>query len=183
MTVKSNAGRVRFNEIRVAGLKRVEQLVKDAHARGARSASDFLAAELDRLETEDDLAKATAMLGAVADTARERLRVAKRVRDAKYKQFSAGQMGPEAYLVWHKRYYDLAYAVMLTTGGDRIRLCEGRVAELKEIEQGVKKLYDDGQVQESDVDIVQYYRLEAEEALAIAKAEIGQGLTKSIKKE
>ena len=156
------------------GLKQVEQIVRKQHADGQISENDMLTIVMERLEAEDDLAKAKARLSAVADTSKERLRVAKRVRDAMYKRFSGGQMGPEEYIVWQKRYFDLAYAVMLTTGGDRIRLYEGQVAELREIEKRVKTFYDDGQVQESDVDIVRYYRLQAEEALAIAKAENGE---------
>jgi RNA polymerase sigma factor (sigma-70 family) len=175
LTAKSDVDRARFQQARLDGLKQVEQIVRKQHADGQISENDMLTIVLERLEAEDDLAKAIARLSAVADTSKERLRVAKRIRDANYKRFSGGMMGPEEYLVWQKRYDDLAYAVMLTTGGDRIRLYEGRVAELREIEMRIKTLYDQGQVQESDVDIVAYYRLEAEEALAIAKAEKGEG--------
>jgi hypothetical protein len=174
VTVKSDADRVRNGELRVVELKQIEQRIRDQIAKGERSHYEVLTVELDRLEAEDDLAKAKARLSAVADTSKERLRVAKRVRDAMYKRFSGGQMGVEEYLVWQKRYDDVASVVMLATGGDRIRLYESQVAELKEIEQRVRTLYDDGQVQESDVDIVRYYRLQAEEALAIAKAENGE---------
>ena len=48
---------------------------------------------------------------------------------------------------------------------------KGRLADLKDVERRVETLYDKGQVQQSDIDILRYYRLEAEEALAIEKAQ------------
>jgi hypothetical protein len=59
-------------------------------------------------------------------------------------------------------------------GADLVRLRENQVAELKELEERVTGLFRRGQVQESDLDIVEYYRLEAEESLGRAKAENGE---------
>ena len=109
LTVKSDVDRGRFQQARVGGLKQVEQIVRKQHADGQISENDMLTIVLERLEAEDALAKAKAKLGAVADTAKERLRIAKKIRDAIYKGFSGGQIGIEEYLVWQKRYDDLAY--------------------------------------------------------------------------
>ena len=63
---------------------------------------------------------------------------------------------------------------MQITGGDKVRLCEDRLLAMKKIEQDVQRLFDSGQVQQSDIEIVRYYLLEAEEALAMEKAERAQ---------
>ena len=170
LTAKSDVDRVRFNEIRVAGWKQVEKAVRDQFAMGQRSLNEVLAVELDRLEAEDALAKARAKLLALAGTANERLRVTKKIRDVMYAKFAGGQIAAEEYLVWQKRHDDLALAVMQITGGDKVRLCEDRLLAMKNIEQDVQRLLDGGQVQQSDIEIVRYYRLEAEEALAMEKA-------------
>jgi RNA polymerase sigma factor (sigma-70 family) len=183
VAVKNDAGRVRFGEVRVAELKHVEQNVRKQFSNGERSEIDVLAVESDRLEAEHTLAKAKAKFGAAGKAVRARVEVAKRLRDATYKRFKGGLAGAEEYLVWQKRYHDLAYAVVLIDGGDRIQFFEGRLAELKRVEQLMSELFDKGQIQQSDVDIVQYYRLEADEALATAKAEIGEVPDQAVKKD
>ena len=55
----------------------------------------------------------------------------------------------------------LRSALIQFTGGDKIRLYEEWVAELKQIERTAEDSYRSGQVQQTDVDIVHYYRLEA----------------------
>ena len=174
VAVKSDADRVRFGQVRLDGLKRTEQSVRKQHAQGDKSMNDLLAVELDRLDAEDAFARAKARLGAATDVARARMEVAKKVRDAMNKRFNGGQIAAEEFLVWQRRYYDAAHALIQFTGGDKIRLYEEWVAELKQIERTAEDLYRSGQVQQTDVDIVQYYRLEAEQALAIEKAEVAE---------
>ena len=106
------------------------------------SESDMLTVQLDCLEAEDAMEKAKAkILGTVADKAKARLEVVKKVRDAKYRGLTGGQTGLEEYLVWQKRYDDLANEVILMTGGDKIRLFGDQVAELKRIEKVVKERF------------------------------------------
>jgi RNA polymerase sigma factor (sigma-70 family) len=180
VTVKSNADRVRFNEVRVAGWKRVTEVVRELRGKGQKTESDVLAVELERLEAEDALAKAKAKIGAEGATLKARLEVAKKVRDTMYQLFKeGGNIDLERYLTWQKRYDDLAYVVTLMTDGDRVRLYEGQVAELNQLEQLQKDRFRRGEVGQIELHIVQYYRLEAEEALARAKAEAGESLGKA----
>ena len=132
VTVKSNRDCVRFNEARVAGWERVTDVVRELRGKGQKTESDVLAVELERLEAEDALAKAKAKIGAEGATLKARLEVAKKVRDTMYQLFKeGGNIDLERYLTWQKRYDDLAYVVTLMTGGDRVRLYEGQVAELE----------------------------------------------------
>jgi RNA polymerase sigma factor (sigma-70 family) len=179
----SDTDRVHYHEIRVEGLKRLERFVREAHGNGQKSENETLAVELDRLDAEEDLAKAKAKIGAGVNAVKARLEVAKKIRDRAYLRFKGGQTGVEELLVWQKRYDDLANDVILMTGGDKVRQTADQVAELKQIEKLCEKLYAEGQVQETDVHIVRYYRLGAEEALASANAEIGEDLGKAIDKE
>jgi RNA polymerase sigma factor (sigma-70 family) len=183
VTVKSAADRVRFGEVRVAALKRIEQIVRELHAKGQVSEIEVLTVELDRLEAEDALAKAKAKIGVGGNAVKARLQVAKKLRDAMYLRFTGFEIGAEQYLSWHKRYDDLAYAVTLMTGGDRVRLFADQVAELKQVEQLVKELFQAGRMQETDLHIVQYYLLEVEESLARAKVEYGEGHGKAVNNE
>jgi RNA polymerase sigma factor (sigma-70 family) len=183
VAVKSDADRVRFGQVRLDGLKRTEQFVRKQHAQGEKSTNDLLAVELDRLEAEDAFARAKARLGAATDVARARMEVAEKVRDAMSKRFKGSLIGTEDFLVWQKRYCDAAHALIQFTGGDKIRLYEEWVAELKQIERTAEDLYRSGQVQQTDIDIVQYYRLEAEQALAIEKAEVAERSDKPMSKE
>jgi hypothetical protein len=138
---------------------------------------------LERLEAEDTLAKSKAKLSAVVDKAKARLEVAKKLRDVRYRKFEGGQGDLEEFLVWQKRCVDLENDVILMTGGDKVRRFADQVAELKRIEKRVGDQFDQGQVQESDVQIVRYYLLEAEEALANAKDEAGENPRKAMTKE
>jgi hypothetical protein len=87
-----------------------------------RNINDILTIELDRLDAEDGLARSEAKLGAVSNTAKARLRTAKILRDVMCKRFEGGEIGAEDYLLWQKRYDDVADEVLAMTGGDVIRL-------------------------------------------------------------
>ena len=89
VTLKSDVDRVRFNEIRVAGWKQVEETYQGPIRQRREAANEVLSVELDRLEAEDALAKGKAKLSAVADTAKERLKVTKQIRDAMYRSSRA----------------------------------------------------------------------------------------------
>ncbi len=173
VTVKSDADLVRFNESRLADWKRIEQTFREMHARREMSADNVHTVELDRLDAEEALEKSRTKLAARGPIFKELLEVAKRVRDAKYRMYEGGQIGSEEFLVWQKRYDDVADTVALATGGDRIHLLEERVAELRRVEKAVAGLFRAGNVTATDVDIVRFYRLEADESLARAKAEGG----------
>ena len=134
-------------------------------------------------EAEDALTKSKAKLSAVLEKAKSRLEVAKKLRDAMYRRFEGGQAGFEEFLVWQKRYDDLANDVIMMTGGDKLGRLEDQLAELKQIEKRAKELFDGGEVQETDFLVVRYYLLEAEESLARAKAENGEGLNNASNKE
>jgi HlyD family secretion protein len=183
LTAKSDVDRTRFQQARVDGLKQVEQLVRKQHADGQISENDMLTIVLERLEAEDTLAKSKAKLSAVVDKAKARLEVAKKLRDVRYRRFEGGQGNLEEFLVWQKRCVDLENDVILMTGGDKVRRFADQVTELKRIEKLVGDQFDQGQMQESDVQIVRYYLLEAEEALANAKDEAGENPGKALSKE
>jgi hypothetical protein len=137
-----------------------------------RNINDVLTIELDRLDAEDGLARSKAKLGAVSNTAKARLRTAKLLRGVMCKRFEGGEIGAEDYLLWQKRYDDVADDVLAMTGADVIRLLEDRVAERKLALHRVRKPYENGHVKKTDALIAEYYLLEAEQALASSRAEV-----------
>jgi RNA polymerase sigma factor (sigma-70 family) len=179
----SDTDRVHSHEVRVEGLKHLERFVREAHGKGEKSQNEVLTVELDRLDAEEELAKAKAKIGAGGNAAKARLEVAKKIRDWAYLRFKGGLTGVEELLIWQKHYDDLANDVILMTGGDKVRQTADQVAELKRIEKLVEELFGKGQMQETDVQIVRYYRLGAEEALASAKADTGENPGKAMNKE
>jgi RNA polymerase sigma factor (sigma-70 family) len=167
----SDAGRVHYQEVQVRGLERLEKLVKEADAGDKKAETDVLMIEAERRAAEAALARAKAKTGAPRNALKARLDAARKVRDAMFLKFKAGQIDTEKYMTWHKRHDDVAHAMMMADGGNRVGFFEGRLADLEGVQQLVKKLYDNGQVPQCDIDIVEYYHLEAEEALAIEKAQ------------
>jgi outer membrane protein TolC len=73
-----------------------------------------------------------------------------------------------------KRYDEVA-ADIVKTEADRIRFLERRVDTLRKIERAVRKLFDSGHVRQTDVLTAELARLDAEYALAKAKAGAGTG--------
>ena len=60
-------------------------------------------------------------------------------------------------------------------GGDTSAVLQRSRSRVKQVERRCASRFDKGEMPESEIDIVQYYRLEAEESLVRAKAEIGEG--------
>jgi RNA polymerase sigma factor (sigma-70 family) len=104
-----------------------------------------------------------------------RVEVARKLRDAAERQWRVGERSLGDYLTAMKRYDEVVADVVVRTESDRIRFLERQVATLKQIEEAIRKRYDSGQVTQTDVLTAELARLDAEYAVAIAKAKVSVG--------
>jgi RNA polymerase sigma factor (sigma-70 family) len=101
-----------------------------------------------------------------------RIELAERIRNSVFTLFKEGEATVGDYLAAQKRYDEVVAEVMITTDADRVRFLERQVAGLKQVEDHVRQLFDRGQVQRFDADRAKLARLDAEYALAKAKAKV-----------
>jgi hypothetical protein len=111
-----------------------------------------------------------------------RLEALARVRDDVYREYMAGEATLEAFLTWQKRYAD-AVRDRAVTPRDRVRTAQGEVKGLRMHEERLQKLNERGQAKRSDLSIVKYYRLEAEENLANATRDLEAFEAKSVENQ
>jgi outer membrane protein TolC len=81
-----------------------------------------------------------------------------------------GEIGVVEYLTAQKRYDDVVADVMVKTDADRVRFLEREVSTFKQIEDGTRELFQKGLVTQGALLAAELTRLDAEYALAKAKA-------------
>jgi hypothetical protein len=100
-----------------------------------------------------------------------RIEVATKLRDATRALWREGQTTLVELLTVQKHYDDVVADVMVKTDADRLRYLAQRVSTLKEIEDGTRELYRRNRAPQRDLLTAELARLDAEYALAKAKAE------------
>jgi RNA polymerase sigma factor (sigma-70 family) len=99
-----------------------------------------------------------------------RIEVAAKLRDATHGLWQAGEISLVEYLTVQKRYDEVVADVMVKTDADRVRYLEHQIATLKRIEDRTRELSSRGQTTQRDLLTAELARLDAEYALANAKA-------------
>jgi RNA polymerase sigma factor (sigma-70 family) len=99
-----------------------------------------------------------------------RIAVATKLRDAAKQLWQGGQINVTEYLTSQKRYDEVVADVTMVTDADRVRFLERQVRTLKQIEDGTKELFRMGSVTQQELLTTELARLDAEYALAKAKA-------------
>jgi RNA polymerase sigma factor (sigma-70 family) len=99
-----------------------------------------------------------------------RIEVATKLRNAAHRLWQAGEINVVEYLTVQKRFDEVVADVTVKTDADRVRFLEREVTTLKQIEDPTRELFRRGQVTQSDLLMVELARLDAEYALAKAKA-------------
>jgi RNA polymerase sigma factor (sigma-70 family) len=101
-----------------------------------------------------------------------RIGVAAKLRDAAQRLWQGGEINVVEYLTVQKRYDDVVADVMVKSDADRVRFLEREVSTLKHIEDGTRELFRKGQVTQQDLLTAELAQLDAEYALAKAKAKV-----------
>ncbi len=99
-----------------------------------------------------------------------RIEVAAKLRDAAQRLQQEGEVSVVEYLTAQKRYDDVVADVMVKTDADRLRLLEREITTFKRIEDGTRELFHRGVVTQGALLTAELARLDAEYALAKAKA-------------
>jgi len=107
-------------------------------------------------------------LGAIG---KARIEVAGKLRDATERLYRGGEVSIVEYLNAQKRYDEVVADVMVRTAADRVRYLEHRVATHKKIEDATRELFRRAHVTERDALTAELARLDAEYALAKARAD------------
>jgi RNA polymerase sigma factor (sigma-70 family) len=112
---------------------------------------------------------------ALSPSARARLDVARKLRDTTYTLYREGESTLTNYLNSQRHLDEVESDLLIKTPADRVRYQEGRVTRLRELEHLLS-----GQVRAADASSIEKLtieseRLEAEEALAKAKARLAVG--------
>jgi RNA polymerase sigma factor (sigma-70 family) len=111
----------------------------------------------------------------LSPSATARLDVARKLRDAMHTLYRAGEIDLAKYLN-SQRHLDVVEGdLLIKTPADRVRFQEGRVTRLKGLEQHLAGQVRAGQASSIDRLTIESERLEAEEALAKAKARLAAG--------
>jgi hypothetical protein len=106
-----------------------------------------------------------------------RIGVAAKLRDAAQRLWQEGEINVVEYLTAQKRYDEVVADVTVKTDADRIRFLEREVTTLKQIEDATRELFRTGQAPQRDLLTAELARLDAEYALAKAKAK-ARGISK-----
>jgi hypothetical protein len=117
---------------------------------------------------------ASAGAQSLSPNAKARLDVARKLRDQMYKlwQVDPSRSFTAEILPWQNRYDEVVDEVLVKTDADRVRFLEHRVATLKRIEHFVKEVFKNTRVNPADVLAAELYRLEAEDRLEKARAQV-----------
>jgi RNA polymerase sigma factor (sigma-70 family) len=113
-------------------------------------------------------------LAVLAAIGQARLEVAEKMRDAARALWQGGEMTSVDFLAAQKRYDEAEADVTATTDADHVRCLERQVSRLKQIEDFTRKLVRRSQGSQLDALAAELARLDAEYALAKAKAKIGR---------
>ncbi len=100
-----------------------------------------------------------------------RIEVATKMRDLVQRQYEQGTVDLLEYLAALKRYDEVVADVMVKTAADRVRYLERQVATLKKIEEVIQARFRAGNTTQYDLLAAELARLDAEYALAKARAD------------
>ena len=110
----------------------------------------------------------------LVELGRARVEVARKLHDAAFRLWQAGEIRTRDYLDAQKRFNDVVAEVNVKTDADRVRFFESLVAGSRQIEARIRQLHSKDQVTLSDMHMVELSRLDAEYGLAKAKLKVGQ---------
>jgi RNA polymerase sigma factor (sigma-70 family) len=111
----------------------------------------------------------------LSPSAQARLWAAKMLRDSMMRRFTDGEIDAIAYLQAQRRYNDVVIDVGVKTVADQVRVQEVLVRGLKSIENVAGAMRAAGRGHDIDRLVIESERLEAEEALARARAKLAAG--------
>ena len=111
----------------------------------------------------------------LSPSAQSRVWAAKMLRDSMMRRFTDGEIDAIAFLQAQRRYNDVVIDVGVKTVADRVRVQEVLVRGLKSIEHMAGEMRAAGRGRDTDRLVIESERLEAEEALAKARAKLAAG--------
>ena len=109
----------------------------------------------------------------LVELGRARVELARKLHNAAFRLWQAGEIRTKDYLEAQKRFNDVVAEVNVKTDADRIRFFESLVAGSRQIEDRIRQLHSKGQVTLSDMHMVELSRLDAEYGLAKARSKVG----------